>query len=81
MTDALTEQTIGEWEKGGPMKRMAADLARKINAGIIDPWTELPPNAALADEWDISERTARKAKQLLADHGLLHKENGHYYVK
>jgi DNA-binding GntR family transcriptional regulator len=81
MTDTLTEQTIGEWEKGGTKKRMAADLARKINAGIIDPWTELPPNAALADEWDVSEGTASKAKKLLADHGLLRKENGKHYVK
>lgn len=81
MTDALTDQTIGEWDKGGTMKRMAADLAREINSGIIDPWTELPPNADLARKWDVSERTARKAKKLLADHGLLHKENGNYYVR
>ena len=79
MTDTPTDQTIREWDKGGTMKRMAADLARKINSGILDQWAELPSHA-LADEWDVSERTVRKAKKLLADHGLLRKEGCNYYV-
>ena len=79
MTDTLTDQTIGEWEKGGVMKRMAADLARRINSGIMEQYAELPSNA-LADEWDVSERTVRKAKKLLADHGLLRKDGCNYYV-
>jgi hypothetical protein len=46
MTLTLTDQTTGEWDKGGTMKRMAADLARKINTGILDQYAELPSSAA-----------------------------------
>jgi DNA-binding GntR family transcriptional regulator len=80
-TRALTPATIKAWENSDALtKRIAASLARKINMGEIHRYAELPSSETLADQWDASGRTALRAKALLAEHGLLTKEHGTYYV-
>jgi DNA-binding GntR family transcriptional regulator len=81
MTNTLTTAEIGAWEATGELTRqIAAHLARAILSGRLRAYDALPTNESLAREWDASERTATRAKKLLAEYGLLRKENGTYYV-
>jgi len=81
MTNTLTTAEIGAWEATGEVtKQIAAHLARKILSGRLRAYAGLPSNESLAREWGASERTAIRAKELLAGYGLLRKENGTYYV-
>jgi DNA-binding GntR family transcriptional regulator len=81
MTYTLTTAEIGAWEAtGGVTKQIAAHLARKIMSGRLRAYAGLPSNESLAREWDTSERTATRAKKLLAGYGLVRKESGTYYV-
>lgn len=81
MTNTLTPAQISAWEATGQAtKKIAAHLARKILSGTLRAYAALPSNESLAREWDASERTAIRAKELLAGYGLLRKENGTYYV-
>jgi DNA-binding GntR family transcriptional regulator len=81
MTFTLTSAEIGVWEvKGGVTEQIAAHLARRILSGRLRAYAGLPSNESLAREWDASERTAVRAKELLAGYGLLRKESGTYYV-
>jgi DNA-binding GntR family transcriptional regulator len=75
-----TEQTITAWANGGTRTRIAAHIAREILAGKHRPHVQLPPNHALADDFGASTATVTRAKALLAQHGLLRKENGAYRV-
>lgn len=78
---ADTDRLIREWEASPSMARkIAAGIARKIASGNMHRYEDLPPNAALAGEWDVSERTVSAAKSLLGDHGLLILSNKRYYV-
>jgi len=61
-------------------EQIAADLARKIGAGQLHRWDEMPGQAVLAAEYDVAERTITTVKSLLAVHGFLTLENGRYYV-
>jgi DNA-binding GntR family transcriptional regulator len=61
-------------------EQIAADLALKIHTGQLHRWGEMPRQAALADQYDVTERTITSAKSLLAVHGFLTLENGRYYV-
>jgi DNA-binding GntR family transcriptional regulator len=81
MTSTLTPAQISALEATGQVtKQIAAHLARKILSGSLRAYAGLPSNESLAREWDTSERTAIRAKELLAEYGLLRKENGIYYV-
>jgi hypothetical protein len=70
-TDALIRRRRGSANRA---QEIAADLARKITAGELRPYAELPPVAALTREYDVSDRTISNAKSLLAEHGFLKKE-------
>ena len=61
-------------------EQIAADLALKIHTGQLHRWAEMPRQAALADLYDVAERTITSVKSLLAVHGFLTLENGRYYV-
>jgi DNA-binding GntR family transcriptional regulator len=61
-------------------EQIAADLALKIRTGQLHRWAEMPRQAALADRYDVAERTITSVKSLLAVHGFLTLENGRYYV-
>jgi DNA-binding GntR family transcriptional regulator len=61
-------------------EQIAADLALKIQTGQLHRWGEMPRQAALADQYDVAERTITSVKRLLAVHGFLTLENGRYYV-
>ena len=52
----------------------------KIHTGQLHRWAEMPRQAALADRYDVAERTITSVKRLLAVHGFLTVENGRYYV-
>lgn len=81
MTSTLTPAQISAWEATGQAtKQIAAHLARKILSGTLRAYAGLSANESLAREWDTSERTAIRAKELLAEYGLLRKGNGIYYV-
>jgi DNA-binding GntR family transcriptional regulator len=74
------DQLIKGWANGGLTQQIAAALARKILTGQLLPYAPLPSNESLADEWDASTRTVIRAKVLLAERGILRKENGNYWV-
>jgi DNA-binding GntR family transcriptional regulator len=60
-------------------KKIAADLAARIWSGRLPRWHDMPANLDLALEWGASERTAGRAKELLAACGLITKSPGGYY--
>jgi DNA-binding GntR family transcriptional regulator len=62
------------------VEQVAADLALRIETGQLHRWDELPPQAVLADEYDVTERTMTSVKSLLAVHGFLTLENRRYYI-
>jgi len=61
-------------------EQVAAEMAAKITAGQMHAWEELSTSAELADEYDTSESTIKRAKRLLAAHGFMALEEGRYYV-
>jgi Bacterial regulatory proteins, gntR family len=70
-----SDPLVRRWrESANRARQIAADLARKITAGELRPYAELPPIAALTREYDASDRTISNAKSLLAGHGFLKKE-------
>jgi DNA-binding GntR family transcriptional regulator len=76
-TDALIER----WRTSDKrVEQIAAELAAKIDVGLLHRWGELPPLAVLADEYDVSERTITSVKKLLAVHDFLTMENQRYYI-
>jgi DNA-binding GntR family transcriptional regulator len=78
---ADTDTLIKEWEASQSMaQKIAAAIAQNIASGKMHPYEDLPPNSALAGEWDVSERTVSAAKNILGNHGILILENRRYYV-
>lgn len=76
----MNEQITKEWDNasGAVAKQIAADLAIQIQASRI---TAIPENASIAYEWNVSERTVRRAKKLLGDEGVIRKDDtGRYYL-
>lgn len=52
-------------------RAVAAELRRRIAAGVIPPGALLPPEAALMDEFGVSRGTIREALGLLRVEGLI----------
>jgi DNA-binding transcriptional MocR family regulator len=78
---ADTDRLIREWEASGNMAQMvAAGIARKIDAGSMHRFEDMPLNSALAAEWHVSHRTVSAAKKILGDHGILALEDRRYYI-
>lgn len=76
-TEALAQQ-IRQWDDSSHLtENIAADLAIGIRTSRL---TSLPSSQSLAIQWDVSERTARRAKRLLADTGLIKKDRNVYYL-
>jgi DNA-binding GntR family transcriptional regulator len=76
-----TAALIKQWRASSKrVEQVAAELAAKINAGRLHRYEELPLQAALAKEYDVSERTISSVKRLLAVHDFLTKENRRYYI-
>ena len=76
-----TGTLIRQWQSSAKRaEQIAADLAGKIAFGRLHRYEELPSQAALADEYDVSERTITRVKNLLADHNFLTMEYRRYYI-
>ncbi|MGW4462193.1 GntR family transcriptional regulator [Micromonospora sp. NPDC004704] len=56
--------------------RIAADLRRKVHAGVMAPGDQLQPETILKDEYGVSLVTMRRALDLLAAEGLIEKQHG-----
>jgi DNA-binding GntR family transcriptional regulator len=54
-----------------PYETVAADLRRRIEAGEWQPDEALPTNAALAEEYGVSQATVTRAMRQLAAEGLV----------
>jgi hypothetical protein len=67
-TDTAVEATdtdvlIKRWRASERrVEQIAAELAAKIDAGRPHRWQELPPQAVLADEYDVTERPLRVSR-------------------
>lgn len=60
-----TDILIKQWQASKKrVEQIAAELAAKIADGQLHRWKELPPQAVLADEYDVSERTITSVKNL-----------------
>jgi DNA-binding GntR family transcriptional regulator len=78
---ADTDALIKQWRvSANSVEQIAAELAAKIAAGQLHRWAELPSQAALADEYDVTERTITSVKRLLAVHNFLTLENRRYCI-
>lgn len=78
---ADTDVLIKQWRASARrVEQIAADLASKIDCGQLHRWSELPPRAELADEYDVTERTITSVKSLLAVHHFLTQQNRRYYI-
>lgn len=75
----MNEQVIKKWDKSRHIaERMAADLAIQILGGRMNV---LPTNEALAQEWDASEASAKRAKRFLASEDIIRKDLvGRFYI-
>jgi DNA-binding GntR family transcriptional regulator len=73
---------VAAWQRSGRRdETVAADIATRIRIGKYKQHQELPPRTALAREFDVSESTVTRAKQLLAAAKILAKDhNGAYIV-
>lgn len=72
---------VRQWQRSGVRAQVvAADLAAKIRSERPAPWQELPPIADLAEQYQVSYRTVTRAKQFLADAGLLRADASRYVV-
>ena|ERR1700722_9800220 len=81
MSDGLSSAAglIGLWDRGARHEQVAAELVRRINVGRISRWNDLP-RGPLCTEFDVSEGTLHRAKQLLAEHRVLEVQGGRYVV-
>lgn len=79
MDKAVLSRQVRAWDNSRFVtQHMAADLALQIHAKRV---TDVPLDHSIAFEWDTSERTARRAKKLLASTDLIRKdETGHSYL-
>lgn len=79
MSNDRISQQIKQWDNSESVaENIAADLTISILAGKFE---EIPGTASIAHEWTVSERTVRRAKKLIAEEGLIVKdETGRYYI-
>jgi DNA-binding GntR family transcriptional regulator len=76
-----TGTLIRQWQASTKRaEQIAADLAAKIAVGKLHRYEELPSQAVLADEYDVSVRTITRVKNLLAVHNFLTMEYRRYYI-
>jgi len=75
---SLAEQIGFEAESGrGPLyRRLEERLRHAIESGAIKPEQALPSERDLAEDFDVSRITIRKALDGLVAHGLLHRRQG-----
>jgi GntR family transcriptional regulator len=59
-----------------PYRAVSAALRERIQAGEWLPGEQLPSVRAIADHYDVSTNTARRAVELLKDAGLVTVEPG-----
>jgi GntR family transcriptional regulator len=59
-----------------PYRAVSAALRERIQAGEWLPGEQLPSVRAIADHYDVSPNTARRAVELLKDAGLVTVEPG-----
>lgn len=76
---SVTAGLVEDWERGAGPEKAAAELARRISAGRIRQWEDLP-RVHWCGELGVSERELYLAKQLLAGHGVLEVQRGRYVV-
>src|SRR4051794_6446817 len=55
---------------------VASELSSQIRAGRYQVGDELPPIAALANEFDVSHMTAKEALRLLREQGVISTSRG-----
>ena len=59
-----------------PWRRVADDLRRRIESGEFSPGAPLPSLTSLAEQYQVSRTTARKAVNALRDDGLVKSVRG-----
>ncbi|SCE99723.1 regulatory protein, gntR family [Micromonospora haikouensis] len=57
-------------------RRIRQDILDRINAGILKPGDKLPTTKELADQYDTSGVTVRKAIDILIESGVLEGRQG-----
>jgi GntR family transcriptional regulator len=60
-----------------PSRQIAADLRGKIAEGELAPGAMLPPITALAEQYQVTTNTVRKALGILKDEGLIESVPGY----
>jgi hypothetical protein len=59
-----------------PWRRVADDLRRRIESGEFSPGAPLPSLTSLAEQYQVSRTTARKAVDAIRDDGLVESVRG-----
>ena len=59
-----------------PWRQVADDLRRRIQSGEFPPGAPLPSLTSLAEQYQVSRTTARKAVDALRDAGLVESVRG-----
>ncbi len=57
-------------------RRIRQDIQSRIDAGILKPGDKLPTTKELAEQYDTSGVTVRKAIEILIDTGILEGRQG-----
>jgi DNA-binding GntR family transcriptional regulator len=57
-------------------RQVVDDLTRRIDAGEWEDGVPLPSETSLVEEYGVSRTTVRKAKDILADRGLIEIRQG-----
>jgi hypothetical protein len=75
----LPQDELAAWAgSGNTARRTAAHLAGELRGK--QRWACVPPVREIVLRLDVSDSTARRARKLLADHGLIMKDGRDYYV-
>lgn len=75
----LPQDELAAWTvSGNTARRTAAHLAGQLRGK--QRWACIPSVGEIVRRLDVSESTARRARKLLADHGLIMKDGRDYYV-
>jgi DNA-binding transcriptional regulator YhcF (GntR family) len=78
--EPLTDTEIANWAADPrPAYRIAADIARSIKSGKLEPGAAIDSNNDLARRHDCSASAAASGKSLLVSRGLVHRQ-GQFYV-
>lgn len=78
MSPRPTDATVDQWTRGTLAEQTAARLAEELSDA--PRWKPVESDRSLAARVDVSSSTASEAKRLLADHGIIAKHDGMYYV-